>query len=319
MVWKDIAKDHGDPLIHIFAYTSAVVDLLDPPLSRSHASWVVELRDKNMRWCGKENEFKEFGAEVLNKLGDEETGFFELVERESRRTMNELRERGFAVRDAPLKSFTNEDLASEFERLYETWRHASKWGHIVNLADFEHFELTNKIMAFIKKRVAENNCLNKNEAIVPEAFSVLTTPLEKNPFLLQDEAFFELLAKIQSNVDCEQLFKTKPAKTILKEVEAFPEVDRALHEHVREYDWLQYQYSGPTILDEAFFVKALASEAKKGVNAREKIKELTKKTIDLREKQIALCKQLRLTESEQRWLKIARSFMFLKAVRKDIV
>ena len=308
-----MARDHGDPMIHGAAFCSASADLLAPPLSRNHESWVFELRNREWLWCGNERDYNELGKEVLQKLGDERSGFFEIVDKESRHSINVLREAAFKARDAPLERFSNEELAALFEEVYETWRQMNKWGQIVNLSDFEHFMLSNKINAFLETRVKQSG----SAAGIAEAVSVLLAPAEKSPFALQDEAFFEVLAKIQGDAQANDLFQKNPAGVIAKRIEEFPEIDRALHAHAREYDWMQYHYSGPIVLDEAFFIEALASETRQRVNGKERLREFAEKTKALREKQGALEKALGLNAEEKRWIQIARSFMLLKAWRKD--
>ncbi|NYZ74840.1 hypothetical protein H0O03_01075 [Candidatus Micrarchaeota archaeon] len=188
------------------------------------------------------------------------------------------------------------------------------WGHVVNVTDFEHFMLTQKINAFLEKRIKESNA----DATVPDAFAVLTTPREKNPLLQQDQDFFRVLAMIQSDPLALEVFR-QPTYVVLRQMEEFPEIDHAIHEHAYDYNWLQFHYDGPIVLNEEYFVEALAAEVRQGIDAKQKLRETEEKQRALAENQERLEKQLRLSGEETHWILVARTLMLLKALRKDAV
>ncbi len=313
-VWKVLAKDHGDPAPHGVAYCYASTNDLKPLIGLNQRDWVFELRNQSWFWCGNLEDYARICKKTLAMLEDE--SFFEKTRGESRRTINALRDYSFALRDADARAFSNDALARAYEKLFFLWRMASAWGNVVNAADFEHFALTNRIMSFLGERIKQSG---SSAASVPEAFATLTTPVEKNPLALQDEAFFLILSKIQADAKANALFSTQPTQTISKKIGEFPEIAGAVRAHSREYDWLQYHYSGPIILDEVYFIEALASEARQRVNAKNKLAELVEKTRTLREKQARLANELQLSENERYWMRLAAEFMFLKALRKDVV
>ncbi len=326
MNWKAIARDYGDPVIHGCAYCAASVSGMNSIVGRSNTSWAMEFNEKQLtigaewKWCGELEDFIDLGREVLRKL--EDPAFFDFVDREGRRTIRELVSASAFLRDAPLASYSDEELAAAYESVYAVWFKSCAFGHVANLADFEHFMLTNKIMGFLEKRIAENGSENgrTSKISLPEAFAALTTPTEKNPLAIQEESFYSILALIQASPLAVEIFtETASATEIARKVEALPEIDRAVHAHSREFDWIQYHYSGPTILDETYFLDALASEVRQGTSGKQKLAEAAEKQRETRERQEAVAKELRLTPQEIYWTHVARGFMFLKALRKDVV
>ncbi|MEW5955255.1 MAG: hypothetical protein AB1626_01815 [Candidatus Micrarchaeota archaeon] len=313
--WKKIVEEYASPLIHPALYSIASLQTCKL-LGVTSWSVLMEYKNRSMKWCFSAPDpslvFIEEAKALFKKL--EDPRFLAEVDARGRQTLEKLLNAAETLRQEELYSLDNPALAERFEELAKLWTEMNVWGHFANVADFDHFMLTNKINAFLAEKVSES----KAEISVPEAFAVLTTPLEKTPVIQQDRDFFSILAMIQSDALAREVFK-QPTHVILKQMEEFPEIDHAIHEHAYKYDWLQFHYDGPTVLNEEYFVESLAAEIRQGVDGKQKLRELDEKNAATTERQQQLEKELGLGKEEKYWMKVAHTFMFLKALRKDAV
>jgi len=315
MIWKRLVEDHASPLVHPTAYNLASVRNL-PLLGAATLGALVEFKNKSARWCyagpSASEVFVEEGKAALKKLA--EPAFVEELQRLSRETVAALLEKANTIREQELYSLDNKQLAAAFDELLRLWIEMNVWGHVVNVTDFDHFMLTKKINSLLENKIKESGA----ETTVPEAFAILTTPLEKTPLSRQDRDFFRLLAMIQADSIAREVFK-QPTQEVVKQMEEFPEIDHAIHEHAHEYGWLQFHYDGPTVLNEDYFVEALAAEVRQGVDGMRKLNELQEKHDALANKQLELEEALELSREEKQLIHATKTLMFLKVLRKDAV
>jgi len=316
MVWKKVAEDVGSPLMHAVNYFLAdagFVALKKIGLKPvKDYSGVIQVENRRIKFCWDVEKTRQLSFQLLSCL--KQPSVFERVKRESVESVEKLSRKARELRERDLSACSNEELKREFQLVFNAWLEANAWGCIHNFADFEHFTLSNKINGFLEERIREKRA----SVSVPEAFALLTTPLEKSPLALQDERFYELLALVQESPLALKVF-TNSKNEVLKKLCTLPGVKEALEEHSREYDWLQFHYDGPVVLDESYFVELLKTELKQGTNGKKKLEELEEKQRELAVKQERLEKQLGLNEEEKHWIQVARSFMFFKALRKDVV
>ena len=315
MIWKKLVDDQSSPMIHAVAYNTAA-GMTEAVLGACTSSVMSESTNRAAKWCYSGPSISEVfvreGNAALDKLRD--NPFLNLVDSKSRQTIAALLKTADEIREQDLYSLDGPRLAARFNQLFEEWVEMNVWGHVINVTDFDHFMLTHRINSFLEKRISEKNA----GSAVSDAFAALATPLEKTPLALQDRDFFRLLAKIQADPLAREVFR-QPTHVIVKQVEEFPEIDRAVHQHAYDYNWLQFHYDGPTALDEEYFIDALAAEVRQGVDAKQKLQEMEAKNEAVARKQKQLEEELGLDAEEKHWIKVARAFMFLKALRKDAV
>ena len=298
--WKLLAVDYATPLVHP---TSYMLGLTTPKFKKivqvkkttpSLFETIEEKANKQkFNWCLVEKDYVEQAENVIDKL-DKDSKFFERANKESRIAAKRVRDYVLWLFKQDLSQYSDKKLIDVYSKLFNLMVDANIWGHVVNLVDFDHNMLTNKIMDFLEKRVKDTNY----KLTTPEVFGILTTPLEKSPVMEQEEDFYKLLLQIQ-----------KDEKSI----------DKAAEERKQKYDWLEFHYSGPTILEKEYFVGLFRSEIKQGVNGKEKLKEFEEKRKQLALNQKRISKELKLSKKELYWINVAKTFMFLKALRKDMV
>ncbi len=246
-----------------------------------------------MKFCLVEKDYVKHGKIVLDKL-DKNPKFFKKINKESRITIKKVHDRVLWLFKQNIFEYSNEKLANIYSNLFNFLVDMNMWGHVVNLVDFDHNMLTNKIIDFLEKRVKGAGY----KLSIPGVFGILTTLTEKNPLQKQEEDFYKLLSQIQEDKKS---------------------IDRAAGKHKQAYDWLEFHYSGPTILSKEYFIELLTSEIKQGISGKEKLKELRDKKKKLTLNQNKISNELGLSEKERYWINIAKTFMFLKALRKDII
>ncbi len=286
--WKVIARDYFSPFVHASAYFFAASNL---PASIVDApeDWVVEYTSGEVKLCVEPELMSAKGKLTLEKLENEE--FFKQVVEKSLKTIEELEKYALELNELELKSKNPKELFQLYKKLFDLWLEMNSWGHVVNLADFEHFLLTNRIIKFLGEKIKEN----KVEVTSAEAFSLLTTA-KRSKLQQQDLDFYAILEKMQKRKD----------------------ISSDLKKHVEKYKWMQFHYDGPTILDEVYFLESLKSAGKQEDGA-EKLSALIKNEEEIVKKQAQLTEELKLSEKERYWIEIAREFAFLKGLRKDVV
>ncbi|MFH1780000.1 MAG: PEP-utilizing enzyme, partial [Candidatus Micrarchaeota archaeon] len=291
MRFKCIAKDYGSPMIHVIAYCRASCTGIADLISEEPTRWLLVFENRNWQWCIEEEIFLKHGRKVLDSLENPE--FFSLVNKKSREFIDLLKRKILDYRERDWSKCSNEELASAFEELYESWVEMNTWGHLPNVVDFDHYLFSSQLTELLEKRINDRNV----DLTVAEAFAVLTMPLEKSPLMKQEEDFFKLVRLIQQDSSATNSIKS----------------------HALEYDWLQFQYDGPVVLDEAYFIELIDSEIKQGIDAEKKLLELREKTRETQRKQVEYAELLGLTEKDSYWFEVARVFSFLKLLRKDVV
>ncbi len=246
-----------------------------------------------MKFCLVEKEYVKHAKIILNKL-EKTPRFFEKINQESRNTVKKTRDYALWLFKQNLSKYSDKKLIDIYSKLFNFFVDMNIWGTVVNLVDFSHNMLTEKIIGFLEKRIEENDY----KLSVPKVFGILTTPVEKSPIQKQEEDFYKLLSQIQRGKKS---------------------VDKAAAKLKKEYDWLEFHYSGPKILEKQYFAELLISEMKQEIKGEEKLKELRNKKKKLALNQNKISNELGLSNKELYWINIAKTFMFLKALRKDII
>ncbi|MFH1750552.1 MAG: PEP-utilizing enzyme [Candidatus Micrarchaeota archaeon] len=314
--YKPFAEDHSSPYMHAASYATACGTLMKPILGMNNYTILIEFKNSTWRYCcrmaGKESEWDELGRLVLLRLEDPK--FLDKVYVEETAACMELLARSKKLRDTPLSKKPNPSLADLYDDLLSLWRVMNVWGDIVNLSDFDHFMLTNKIMGFLERAVDKSN----SDISAGEAFGLLGTPTERS-FMQQEEfELYGILANIQKDRGAMAVFSGEISQ-ILAKLPELPQIYSSIKRHVERFDWLSFHYDGPTILKEDYFVDILRSEIKQGIDGKRKTDEMLKHFAQVQEDQMKMANSLKLSKGEIYWLKVARTFSFLKGLRKDAV
>lgn len=314
MVFKTIAEEHGvSPLIHFSTYALVSTRLVKGLVGENESMWITFFDNSRARFSCDVEQYARQGELTLAKL--ENPAFHSLLDVESRKSIAALNEYASALKNQDFSSHTNAQLWSAFDTLYALFTDLNLYGCAINYPDFEHNLFTNKMLSLLEQRHSHS----QSETGVTEAFGLLATPLEKSVMQQQDEDFLVLLGAISENPLLKSLFAGKETPEILSALPSHPAFRAMLDDHVGNYDWMQFHYDGPVLLDDAYFVGLLKAELKQGVDAKQKLAELKGKSAALAEKQSRISKEFGLSERDAYWFAVARTLSFLKGQRKDTV
>jgi len=319
--WKIVAEDYCTPLIHPAAYMAGITTDKFRKLVgvKSVAPTLFEFKKETptrhkANLCLVEEDFLRHEKRIISKL-EKNAKYFNRLNRRSRQSIKELKSFAFWIFCQDLSKYSNKDLINIYLKLFNLWLEMNIWGHLINLSDFFSHSLSNKIVKFLEKHIKKVNYPRS----ASDVFVALTTPLRKTPFQNQERSLLEVLDLIQKNKKLEKVFREQPIRKVIKEISKYPEIKRAIREHTKNYDWIQFHYAGPVILDERYFIEILAGQVRQKVNASQELKSIEIKEKELALRQRKIIKDLGLSKKELYWIKVAKTFIFLKALRKDIV
>ncbi len=314
MVFKTIAEEHGvSPLIHFSSYGIVSTSMVKGLVGENEGMWITFFDNSRARFSCDVEEYTRQGKLTLAKL--EDPSFHRLLDEKSRSTIAALSEYASTLKEKDFSVCSDAQLSSAFEELYQLFVDMNVYGCIVNYPDFEHNLFSNRLLSILERKSASPNA----KTSVAEAFGLLATSVEKSVLQQQDEDFFSLLSFVSGNPGLRKLFAEKDVESIASDLHLHPEFQTQLAEHVGKYDWMQFHYDGPTLLGEAYFLELLKAELAQGTDAGQTLEELKKKPILLAEKQKRISEEFGLSEREEYWFEVARSFSFLKSQRKDTV
>jgi len=310
--WKIVGRDHASVYFHMAAYCLAETSRLQPIIGKNDDLICDCKNGSSWRWSEHIADFTHLGELTLKKLEDKK--FFKTVIDKNELAINAVQKFAHKLEKTDLSKKSNAELAKFYVDLFDLWVEMNLWGHVVNLADFEHFLLSTKINAFLEKRIAAA----KLSYSVSEIFGILATPNQRSEVQTQDVDLLKILAEIEKNSEAEKLFK-KSISEISIELPKFPKLKKLINQHIALHKWSQFHYDGPTVLDERYFVENLSVLVKENAKASEKQSEILNHGVQVKQKQIQLVKELKLSEEDQYWVEVARQFAHVKALRKDIV
>ncbi len=310
--WKIIARDHASPYFHMAAYCLAITSRLEPIIGKNDDLICDCTNGSSWRWSAQIENFTNLGKLTLAKLQNE--NFFKEVVGKNEAAISAVSSFVHNLEKTDLSTKSNLELGKFYTDLFHLWVEMNLWGHVVNLADFEHFMLSNKINTFLDKRIRKA----KLHYAVSEVFGALATPHQQSEVQTQEVDLLKILAEIEKDEKAVALFK-QPAPEIIKLLPKFPKLGELLQRHVALHRWSQFHYDGPTILDETYFIDNLSTLVRGGLQSKEKLKEIRNNETQIKMRQKQLVKELRLNTKEQYWIEVARQFAYLKAQRKDIV
>ncbi len=294
--WKALAEEHDvapypHPVAYVYASTTRFKDLVGKP----EAPWIIENKKGTFRWCGVESTWVENAKHVLTLL--ENPAFFARVSQGQRDSVRAFLARAREVQQTVWRAASNDELATGYARLFDAWMEMNVWGHVVQVIDFDHNIFTQQLTRRLEHRIRESG-----SGITPvEAFAVLAYPSEKSQVQQQEEDFYALLTLAATSGIDSSVF------------------EKAVQAHAKRYDWMQYHYSGPTILDVAYFRSLVESELSQGVSGEEKLREIQQRQASQRERRLQLIDELGLDEKDRYWFDVAGAFMCFKEMRKEAV
>jgi len=302
MAYKVFAEDIAAPFSHMVFFSSANQSKeIEKMLGMKIFPHLQEITNSKVKWCLDDKNFEIQARKVLEKL--ENPKFYQKIIKESYPRLKEFEKEARRIQRIDYSPLDLKKIASNLEKLIKTWLWATIPGVIVNHADFHFGFLSAKVEKIIEEKLRKS----KFKISLPEAFALLTTPLKRSKVVNQEIELLEILKEIKK-------FKIKSIENVKKT----PLLMKKIKRHKEKYDWLQYGYIGPTILDEEYFLPVLEGFLKEKISPQKKIKEIFKKEKETKEKQKELKRKLKFSSKEWYWIEMAKEFIYLKGLRKEI-
>ncbi len=295
MAYKVFAEDVCAPFTHVSFYSLAQLSKKaekfigiksQPPLQ--------EFIGTNVHWCLEEKNALALAETTVKNL--EKPVYSEILVKESHTSLKKLNQLADLTKDKSFTNYRNRQLSNYLKKYLNVWIEATVWGHIVNMSDFYFNFLSDKILKLVEEKVKKE----KIKISPVEIFTVMTTPTKRSILLEQEIDIFKLSKEIKK-----------------KKIKDFSNW-QPLQSHTKKYDWLQYHYLGPTILKKNYFIEILKGLIKQRVSPDREIAKIVKREKETIKKQRELKKKINFNQKELYWLKLAREFVYLKGLRKEI-
>ncbi|MFH1257367.1 MAG: PEP-utilizing enzyme [Candidatus Micrarchaeota archaeon] len=314
--WKKFAEDHSSLYVHACCYIRGSHYKLEKLIGVPNNTLLLDGKDAHWYYCARTDgeiiEWDELGKIVLKRL--EKPAFLMETYDGQEKTAKEVQELSKKIMGMDLAKIENGQLCDLYDSLLDKWEWMNGWGDIVNLADFGHFMLTNKIMAFLEQRAEASN----SGISAGEAFGTLGAPIELSFLQQQEIEFFKILEEIQEDKEATLIFSME-LEGIITNLHKIPAINSFLLKHVEKYDWINFHYDGPDLADGRFFCDLLRSELKQGTDGKRKKEALLAHGKEIEKQQRDVEKHLNLSSEEKYWCEVARKFSYLKGLRKDSV
>jgi len=300
--WQVYNEEDGGDILK-FTVAEDVVNNKIIPLK---LNIVVELNNGHLRYCLDDDYFLYSKKIFTHFVGN--SAFIVKASKNVQKIGRDLLVHGQRVAKMDLTKLSNHQIQVLINQWKDKYQALVNWGLLFVFVDMGTNYLTN----------GANQALSKSQlpkgVSVPEAFSILSTPLYKTAIFKEEEGLMNLanaasrdqkLAKFILHNDYRQL----PIR--------FPLFDKKIKNHLRKFAWVYYAYEGPA-LETGDVLKRLG-ELINEKNLSKKIIEKKNYLLDLRTRQGRLLKGAKLTKSAQILIKLAKETMLIKGLRKDFM
>ncbi len=253
---------------------------------------VVKGEKDNDLLCFMRSEFKATSKAFFEKILKDIDWALELSEKIIE-TSTSLFKLSDEIRKANFSKLSNSELAKLLEKWVTVRREAHGYGMPWNYVEFEDQLFSKYLTNYIASKIKE-----KKLSLFPSAvFSTLSTPLQKTFAARQEEELLELAVKAKSG------------KNVEKELEV----------HYNKYCWLSYMYLGPA-WPKAHFENELKLLSEKSLpELQETLKQKRDFFVNLKKQQENLMGQLDFDDLHRKYVRLAQSFIYTKAFRKDTI
>ncbi|MDP2717400.1 MAG: PEP-utilizing enzyme [Candidatus Micrarchaeota archaeon] len=276
---------------HLFMdpWAEPLADKIGWPLKKS----VGVFENSGVTWFTDEKEQTMTAKALLDKMLT--NGYFEVVRDETDRRMDVLGKATLALERTDFSGMSVPTLIFAYTSACAQVVELNAFGTLVTLMEMGHQSvITDAAYGAVRERAAHSNQLER----VPEALATLLTPTQ--PTFMRFKERDVLNAAIVA----------------AKKGFHHASVQKAIAQIHRKYAWLNFGYVGPA-LSRKHFEDEVAEAAKSNPEAA--LAELEGVGVRLAREQRALEKSLALDAADLRLLEMARTFMFQKEYRKQLL
>ncbi|MFH1713017.1 MAG: hypothetical protein ABH896_02410 [Candidatus Jacksonbacteria bacterium] len=147
--------------------------------------------------------------------------------------------------------------------------------------------LTNLLREYLSKKIPQS--------LVPKYFSILSAPTKPSFVFQENGSLLKIAYKFQQGID----------------------IKKDLKQHTQKFAWIPFDYNGPQIYTESYFIAQIQQILKQG-NIKIKIQHQQNYLKNLKKQQHRLLKKLKIDVSYRRLFKDMQTFIWQKDFKKEI-
>jgi phosphohistidine swiveling domain-containing protein len=253
------------------------------------------------------------GENFLKKLLKEKN-FYKLTIKNIYKYSEELMD--FCQKVDNIKDFgrlSDKNLLKIYEEYMRRLRTLRLWGWVPSSLDgmeraYLSDHLLEQLRSYLEKR--------KRASKLNSYYSLLTSSEKKSEVQTEELARLDLLLKIDKNSRKKEIYILIRKKDQERMKERFPAIQKLLQQHLHDFGWLTYSYSGP-VMDMEYLLRSLTENLKEGniINQKKKIIDHYK---NIKQKKREIVQKLSLPKDMTYIFTVASEFMFIKDYRKGI-
>jgi hypothetical protein len=183
MHFEIIARDYGSPFIHQLSYLDGTAgNDLGKIIKRKPSVACLIFNNRHFGYSWDIDNIEKDTASMFKLIQNPE--FLKSVRIKSIESIHELERKIRLLQKIDASKLSVREIEVTMNGIYAAWREMNLFGHLVNLADF--FNSIGKVITrFLEEKKAQGAGIE-----VGEAFSKLTSPLEKSKIMEQELSFY---------------------------------------------------------------------------------------------------------------------------------
>lgn len=180
--------------------------------------------------------------------------------------------------------------------------------------DSDGEDLSRYLMNFLKVRISDL----KLSISLPEAFSLLTTPLKKSLVQNEEIEFYEVLKSIRSDIKAKKIFMQEDVNKILSDLKNInPVIRNKTARHYKKWLWMPYAYTGPAY-DLEYYLSLWSSLVRQAVRPQFELKKIKSESLSTASHREQMIKLLKLSKKEKELFDLVAEIVWLKNYRKEV-
>ena len=218
------------------------------------------------------------------------------------------------LRKLPFSKLSNKQLLAWQKKLFNiqflshVWALPTTW-----FLDSDGEDFSKHMTDFLYSRIQKLN-LDIEPAT---AFSVLSSPKDESFSAQEEKASLKILTWINQTASLRLWFVSQKDNQLVLNLQQLPkDWIKKIEKHHYDFCWLPYTYIGPAYgLD--YYLETWKGLLQENFDPEKRLAELETRAETVQKHKKILVKQLKLTQLEQHWFKIASDIVWLKGFRKE--
>jgi phosphohistidine swiveling domain-containing protein len=219
--------------------------------------------------------------------------------------------RSFEVID--VRNISDQKLISLYRQYIAGLINLRVWGWVPTILDgITRNFLTDYLLAEFKTHLSPLGKAGK----ISEYYAVLSSSEKKSEVQTEEIARLELLLKIAKHSKSKDIFNIIKQDNQLSLEKKYPAVYQLFSQHLKDYGWLTYAYSGPTMTLAHLFT--MLNDQLKAGDLQNQRKKIIKHYQQIKQEKKSLSQSLKLSSKLVYLFSVSAEFMFIKDYRKGI-